>query len=169
MARHPGREIVIVVACGNKECFNVEEIGLMVSIWMNKITALFLKYGWNIFKANLQIFGLNLCCPLCVGDYWLPMAISWQSASLKEAQCQHLVWFKSTVQLVESFCAQKYFFLLRVLNSFFSLLIFSVILFPYVFSCTYNEIVCGTCPASDDELLCDLSWVLGLMGQLCTV
>jgi len=32
MAGHPGRETVVAVACGNKECFNVEEIGLMISI-----------------------------------------------------------------------------------------------------------------------------------------
>lgn len=48
-----------------------------------------------------------------------------------------------------------FFFLLRVLNLF--LLIFSIILFPYVLSCACNEIVYGTSPARDDELLCDLS------------
>lgn len=56
-----------------------------------------------------------------------------------------------------------YFFLSGVLFFFF-LLIFSVILFPYVFSCACNEIVYGTSPPRDDELLCDLSQVIGLDG-----
>lgn len=39
----------------------------------------------------------------------------------------------------------------------FLLLIFSIILFPYIFSCACNETVCGTSPARDDELVCDVS------------
>lgn len=76
----------------------------------NKMLLYFFKYGENIFKTNLQIPELNPCCPLCVGNYQLPMATSWLAVSPKEAQCQCCVWFKSSVESVESFCAGNIFY-----------------------------------------------------------
>jgi len=64
-------------------------------------------------------------------------------------------------------CSTYFFFLLGFLIFFH--LIFSIILFPYVFSCACNEILYETSLARDDELLCDRSRVLSLMGSLWTV
>lgn len=61
-----------------------------------------------------------------------------------------------------------YFFTFRGFNFFF-LLIFSIILFPYVFSWACNEIVYGTSAARDDEILCNLSRVLDLESDGATV